>query len=616
MAITEERTQEFIAENPELSSGIPNGPKFPKLFEDLPGKLAESYANGRGKMPAGVLKDGIFGDREQQRLIDLQDKTAALDRPLRKSLRIGATALMWTMRAGNPLLGGIAGMDTLQDHWSTDGRIEAGVIDAKIVPDIHGHASANISAGSAWYDASNGPIGIRFRLNEIDENAPQNVKEGVQNGTLTPKELELQAKDKIQHLIDIAGFKAALGFLGGAALAAITTEALIDTNLYRYLLARGRKDSSISKELKRYAAAAAIMPIGVAAYAGIVTETTQHDFAFYKLRYEGLASSVYRLILPTTSNFDKYKENSVQLTTWLDNLAKISKNVGALPGQQDGLIPMLVTGDAHSRPCVFHREALLVDTFHPVFGVRGGDYFEWGQTWEPEAFSTPACPDDNPSLVTIPEFDLFGNHDPQSFPSQLSQYPNNYVGNQLGTIHVKADGPSGPMEFSITTAPDPRFTPDAASRPTYSVEDEMVKHQGEAIGQQALIDNPDFIAAHDPAAIDAAREVMGHETNKIFFDFHTHAFAVIKDANNQIIGVNPGSEGGSGLRTLEQSSDEERSTSEMAIVYLDPNTKKIVWVLQLAVHNDGSISGTPHYSGEAVDSNKSEVQDTLFASQP
>jgi hypothetical protein len=609
----------------ELGGTSTRLPRFPDGYSEAAAWEIQKWQTDIGNQ--------TLGKNIHYEMIGLQEEITSAKRfqPLKRFMAFGGR---WALRAAFTGIGSILAMDATAAFWptktvlqmsssekssDTQAKLDTVEIEAATVFDIHGHAAANISAGSAWYDASSGPLGMRFRVTKIDEKTGTFVKNSLKDKDFDPETIKEQAGAGLDHLQLIAHLKGGGMSLLGGAFGAGVGELILAYARNRRFHHAGKELPQLRSDLFRIAAAGVILPTSFLSTAAGMTIATLRPFQYEKLHYDGSIPEVAKLLNATFSSVDKYKTSSAQLSVWFDNLAIILKNLNALPNVPKNLIPILAIGDRHSRPCSYHTEEALIQGFDPAFVDNGGDDTEWGQIWESPLFSTADCPNDNPSILTKQELMRPGNHDKYNIAA-LQQYAQEEAFDQPKTIHVTTQGPSGPIEFSISSAPDRTFTPDVADRPALAEEDRMIKEQGNAIGELARAEqasNPGaikIVAGHNPAAVDQARRVLGEElTNYFFIDNHTHQFAIIKDGNDQIIGVNPSSFGGSGARSFEQGTDQERSTSEAAVIFVDPINAKIFSVLQLAVQNDGNITSEMHYSGQPVNANKAERLDTLFS---
>ena len=150
-----------------------------------------------------------------------------------------------------------------------------------------------------------------------------------------------------------------------------------------------------------------------------------------------------------------------------------------------------------------------------------------------------------------------GNHDSVLTAAAVAEAPNAVV----------LDGdPVDVAGLRFLGAPDPRFTPDQTTRGTA---DEDIRAASEELGDEArsLNSSADVVVFHDPTYAeqfdDAAPLVLAG---------HAHRRQTVVLAEGTRIFVQ-GSTGGAGLRALE---GEEPTPVTMSVLYLDPESKKLV----------------------------------------
>lgn len=486
-------------------------------------------------------------------------------------------------------LGLVCSIASLKAFGATEGQVGPAKVTAEMTASLDGRAEISLPPiGKGWFDVSKGPLGMRFELNQLDQGIPEIVKKELQ--AKSPNKFVDTSREDLEQLRNKAIGKGSLLLLAGGAFGVLSAEALLRINKEKYT----------KKDLLNMGIRGAVIPLGMLIASSTLTLTTYDKDAFDHPHFDssGSLERVVNFANSTLNSVDKYKRNSQQLLAWAKNLSNIQKNLDVIPSSSD-LIPVLAISDVHGRPCSYDRAEQLIKSFSVEFVINTGDETEWGHVFEDPLFSSQ-CKNNSMASLKLPVIFVPGNHDS---PSSVAEYKklSNVIIPTGDTIKVPIKHGNKEVVFRILAAPDPLYTPDFVSRPDKKTEDNQVKLVGSELGYQALIDKPDIIAVHEPMAVRSALKVLGQNNESLILAGHTHKFTF--DKKNSWVTL--GSFGGSGLRSYEQITSSERSTTEAAILYFDPSTRKLVSVLDLRVQNDGSISSQMHNLNKPKDSPQS-----------
>src|SRR3989344_5287096 len=428
-------------------------------------------------------------------------------------------------RAG---LSGAFALTSLSAFGPTEGDVGPATIESNLTFGRGGDVVANVGIDNATFDFSDGPLGIEARLIKVDSEKVEETGRRIGRGfgdEQTPEEVLNQYQTEIDQLKDQTirrGLAAlVLGGIGGA----LAAEGLISL----VALQRGRRPYSF-RQLVQKASGAVLIP------------------------------------------------------SLLVGAISLQQNINQQPVVLDGLVPVLVVSDEHSRPCSDERTEHIVKTLGIKLVFNAGDRTEWGQPLEQDVFQTH-CDSGVQNLgdISAEVVAIGGNHDPSAIIQAMDAFANvDVLSGDTQTFNASPE-----LALRVLGDSDPRFTPDLNDNSESDVA--VVLAQAEALAAEALISKPDVIVVHDPKAAERIREIIGPETAPLIISGHTHKFNF--DDSNGLLTA--GSFGASGLRGYEHNPDEHNhnSTMQASVIYFDPSTKDAKYILSLTLNADGSFGG-------------------------
>ncbi len=589
MALLEDQTVpgQFETEVQTPSQLRLQGPKLPEWFGPLPEGLAESYAFEMAMIQEGNFRVPIGGLAHQE-AVALQEVIIKRDH-LHKTKAVTSFCGKLTARLAGVAAGSIM---TLSTFGTVHEHVGPATVDATVTVDLGGDVVATTSAGSAKFDNSDGPFGIHVNVVGIDKHAVDELKQQLDSNAEKgnkPAEVLSKFEPQVGNLRSQASQRARYALMGGGIGGELVAEASIG-----FLLMLRRREILGGRQLALMGLSAVALPATVLGASGALTAYTAHKDALQHPRFNSSESleSIVNTANSTISSLDKYKQDSAQFTPWLNNLIAIQENLYTAPSV-NGLLPMVIISDRHSRPCTYQRVGNFVDSTHAVLVLNLGDEEEWGKSFEDDLFADPSCPNDNMGQLHASVLFEPGNHDSGTTVDKIRQYANvTIMDGHTKTLSLAT--PYGNVQLKVLGAPDPRFTPDFADRPTLEAENQLLEQQGLSLARTAAQDRPDFVMVHDPAvgrAMRTALQELAPGYMPLLLDGHTHRYN-LDPANYE---VTSGSVGASGLRGYEQAGTEERSAMDMAVGYFDPKTLALKAVLDTQVRNDGSFGGEMDY---------------------
>ena len=485
-------------------------------------------------------------------------------------------------RAG---LSGAFALTSLSAFGPTEGDVGPATIESNLTFGRGGDVVANVGIDNATFDFSDGPLGIEARLIKVDSEKVEETGRRIGRGfgdEQTPEEVLNQYQTEIDQLKDQTirrGLAAlVLGGIGGA----LAAEGLISL----VALQRGRRPYSF-RQLVQKASGAVLIPSLLVGASVLQTVRTLHENPLAespRFDDDGSLNTILNAANSTLFSLENYKQNSEQLSAWLNNVISLQQNINQQPVELDGLVPVLVVSDEHSRPCSDERTEHIVKTLGIKLVFNAGDRTEWGQPLEQDVFQTH-CDSGVQNLgdISAEVVAIGGNHDPSAIIQTMDAFANvDVLSGDTQTFNASPE-----LALRVLGDSDPRFTPDLDDNSESDVA--AVIAQAEALAAKALISKPDVIVVHDPKAAERIREIIGPETAPLIISGHTHKFNF--DDSNGLLTA--GSFGASGLRGYEHNPDEHNhnSTMQASVIYFDPSTKDAKYILSLTLNADGSFGG-------------------------
>jgi predicted phosphodiesterase len=510
----------------------------------------------------------------------------------RAVLRTGRIAGLVGLRAGLPILCSVGAMGA---YGETSAEIGPAKVSAHLTADLYGDVTLRPGLGEITYNVSDGPLGMDIRINSLDKNAPAVVQrqldtyaEKTEEANFNATDLLTGYKSELDNLADRAKLKGGLLLLGGGVFGAAVAEmALGLTRTHR------QREFLDKQDILRMCTKALLIPtLAVQASGGLVAMTT-HEHALEHPQFgNDSLSELVDFVKDSIDSREKYLLGSAQASEWFSDLNAIQKNLEGVPSAE-GLIPVLLMGDSHKRPCAYEIARLLQSEFHTVLTIHAGDEEDGNPLLMSQLASTESCPDDTMASLSGPVLFVPGNHDSPQIAANYDSYKNVIVPHDE-TVEVPIETVYGKTKIRITGGADPVYTPDFSERDSKALEEQQEIAFGRRIGKIALKDRPDLIVVHSAIAANAASEVMGEvrkDQSIWILNGHTHSF----NLNRGKMQLTVGSIGGGGLRSYEKEPHEERSTRQATVMYLDPLTRRPVWGWNFIVQNDGRAESYPIY---------------------
>jgi predicted phosphodiesterase len=410
------------------------------------------------------------------------------------------------------------------------GTTEAAVgplgVDARISPAWGGETVVEVDPiGTLVVDTHNAPVRVRVAVRTVDVGRVQ---------TLVASPAELAALDErlvadLRDVLTKAAVRAGFVAVAGAVIVA----------------------GLLLRSVRRGLIAGAVAVGAVAGAYGLAALTFDPNAA-REPRFTGLLSSAPQLVGSAeaiASNFDAYADQLARIVT---NVGRLYDTTIALPTfAPDGdTIRLLHVSDLHLNPSAWAVIRAVAEQYDVDAIIDTGDIADHGTAPE-SAYVRPIADLGRPYVF------VKGNHDSVVTAAAVAEAPNAVV----------LDGP--PVEVAglrLLGAPDPRFTPDQTTRGTA---DQDIRTVTEELADYArsLAQPADAVLFHDPTHSElfdgaAALVLAGHAHER-----HT----VVLDSGTRI--MVQGSTGGAGLRALE---GEEPTPVMLSVLYLDPETKKLL----------------------------------------
>nr|WP_246211334.1 metallophosphoesterase [Phytoactinopolyspora alkaliphila] len=305
------------------------------------------------------------------------------------------------------------------------------------------------------------------------------------------------------------------------------------------------------RSVRRTLLAAVVALAGVGGSYGLAAATFDAD-AIRTPTYTGLFQAAPQLISNAefvAANFDAYAEQLAGLVT---NIGALYDTTLSLPTFQaaDDTIRVLHVSDLHLNPAAWEVIDAVATQYDTDVIVDTGDIADHGTPLE-NNYVRPI------SRLERPYIFVKGNHDSVSTAAAVAANPNAIV---LDHEVVEVAG------LRFLGAPDPRFTPDQATRGTQS-EDILAGTQEFAEFARGVDPPADVLLYHDPShaqLFDGIAPLVlgghGHRRNTYVLDEGTRVMM-------------QGSTGGAGMRALQ---GEEPTPVTLSVLYFDPETKRLV----------------------------------------
>jgi predicted MPP superfamily phosphohydrolase len=488
------------------------------------------------------------------------------------------------LRAG---LAGAFAATSLGAFGATEGKIGPTTVEASLTIDGDGEVVANIGIDNATFDFSDGPLGVRARLLKVDGDKVQKT------GTKLGEQFETAATtdeilDQFDSEVDDLKTRTIQRGLGVLVLGGVTG-ALFAESLLGFAALQRRKRPFTAWQVVQKAGSAVIVPSLLVGASALHTSATMHKdplAAEPRFDTDGSLNTILGSTNSLIDTLDKYRGKGVneQFSAWYQNVLKIQDNINEKPIQLEGLVPILVVADEHSRPCTDERAQQIIDALNIPLVINAGDRTEWGQPFETEMFAGE-CESgiDGMDDLSAKVVAIGGNHDSKETVRAMDALDNvNVLGGQTEQINVSN------LQLRILGNSDPRFTPNAIDLDEEAEEDVMNRQAQEIIAAGAT-DLPDIIVVHAPSLAKNIREQLPVKDVPLIISGHSHEFEL--DAENGLLTT--GTFGAAGLRGYEYERTERNpnNTMQATIVFYDPTAKLPKYVLSLSVHADGSFGG-------------------------
>ncbi len=310
------------------------------------------------------------------------------------------------------------------------------------------------------------------------------------------------------------------------------------------------------------AAVGALLPLSL----GAATAMTFNPASIAEPRYSGLLTVAPNAIGSVQSVVDRFDDYSAQVAGLVGNVAGLYRAAQGLPTADlgDDTIRLLHVSDIHLNPQAFSLIGQLVSQFDIDAVLDTGDTTDWGS--QPEARLLGGIGE-----IGVPYLWVRGNHDSPATQQAVGAQPNAIV----------LDGQSALVDgVRVWGVGDPRFTPDK-DRPTgQDVERAAAEDFAPKVAQMLRSESPrpDVVLVHDPrfaADLDGLVPlVLAGHTHKPRHERHDGTILLVE-----------GSTGGAGFRALE---GEVPQPLECAVLYLDPDTKRLIAYDRVSVDGLGS----------------------------
>lgn len=483
---------------------------------------------------------------------------------------------------------GLFAVGCLRSFGDVQGEAGPATLESRLTIDPSGNVEGNISIDNAYLDISDGPLGAEVRMVKLDSDKLRDTGKRIDSeaeNIKKPEDVLDLFKDQVDDLkkrtIEHGLAALILGGIGGMAVA--------DASLA--FLALQRKNHPYSRrQLYQKAAGALLIPSMIVSGAAANTVRTMHDNPFQQaLRFgdHGSLEAIRDLTNSSIFSLENYKDSSKQLSAWLNDLITLQQNMNRNILRPDGLIPVLIIGDIHRRPCSYERAQEIIKVYGIGLGFNVGDESELGQTLESKLFNTQCDSGVNDiGDVSAPIVFIGGDHDNKQIVEEIAKYDNVTVLDGKTRV-VRVVFGQQEMELRVLGISDPRLTEDTLNRPTEAEYNALLEAQAQAISKTALADKPDLIVVHSQTEAEMIRQLVTVGDTPTILSGDTHKFAI--DAQKGILTT--GTFGGAGLRGYNYDQNKSNNTVQATIAYFDPKTKTISYVLDLSVSPNGSISG-------------------------
>ncbi len=399
-------------------------------------------------------------------------------------------------------------------------------VDAEIAPGWSGDTVVEVDpVGTLVLDTHDAPLHVRIAVRAVDV---EGVREIVNDPT-SLSSLDERLVEDLQGIIVRTSVRAGIV----AILGAVIVGGLVLRSWRRGLLA------------------GAVAAGAVAGSYGLAVLTFD-PAAAREPRFTGLLSTAPQLIGSAehiTANFDAYAD---QLASIVTNVGRLYDTTLTLPtfSPDDETIRLLHVSDLHLNPAAWEVIRAVADQYDVDVIVDSGDIADHGTAPE-STYVTPIGGLDRPYVF------VKGNHDSVVTAAAVADQPNAVV----------LDGPPVTVAgLRFLGAPDPRFTPDQTTRGTAT---EDIRIATEELADEAATLNPpaDVIVFHDPTHAE-----LFDGTAPLVLAGHAHRRRTVELDEGTRIMVQ-GSTGGAGLRALE---GEDPTPVTLSVLYLDPETKRLV----------------------------------------
>ncbi len=409
---------------------------------------------------------------------------------------------------------------------TSQGLVGPLVVDAAIQPSFDGQSVVRVDPiGSLEIDSHTAPLSLQMNVRAVEE---AGIREIVDN-PLSFAALDEDVVSDLRGVIIDAGIRGAIVAVLGATIGV----ALVMRSFRRALLA------------------GAIALGSVGGTYGLAALTFDADAARTPT-YTGLISAAPGLVENAefiASNVDAYAE---QLAGLVANVGALYDTTLSLPTflPDDDSIRVLHIADLHLSPAAWDVIDSVADQYDVDVIVDAGDVADHGTPLE-NSYVAPI------SSLERPYIFVKGNHDSVATAAAVAANDNAIVLN---------DEPVEVAGLRFFGAPDPRFTPDQATRGTAD-QDILIGTEEFAEVARNLDPAADVIVYHDPShaeLLDGAAPLVlsghGHRRNTYTLDGGTRVMM-------------QGSTGGAGLRGLQ---GEDPTPVMLSVLYFEPESKQLV----------------------------------------
>ncbi|MCW2605648.1 MAG: rane protein [Frankiales bacterium] len=293
---------------------------------------------------------------------------------------------------------------------------------------------------------------------------------------------------------------------------------------------------------------------GVAAVvlAAGATYATFDRTAVYEPRYSGLlaaAPTAVGDVRDIAGRLDLYSRQLGRITTGVSQLYAVTSNLPTFtPG--DDTIRLLHVSDLHLSPSAYSVIRSVVKQFDVDAVLDTGDINDFGTEAETRYL-------DGIRSIGVPYVYVRGNHDSKRTEQAVRD---------RGAVVLDGDQVVEVAGVRLLGSPDPRFTPDDATRGDREPP-EVLLAQGRLLADAVRLApvEPDLVMLHDPIAAEPLRGVT-----PLVLAGHKHKRkATTVDGTLLLV---EGSTGGAGIRGLE---GEEPTPVELSVLYLDRKTHRL-----------------------------------------